>query len=219
MVYLSKYENDGSGRDTYVNHADAHWMNPLPAGTFMKSTSMVDRAMSSTAGKTFYPADTIDPLASRRPPGRVLYGQSRYGTTVLRSMRGEPGRGDEDGGGEMQDGSGTAEGSSPSTFDPEQTALDKITDDVPNPERRLRQPGHANTGLDPTGGSTFNGIKDPWAAPRQVDNTLLRIAPTYESTCHYGLRTGRFYNEDEAPSHENTLPEKGVNWGKSRYYP
>ncbi|KPI88863.1 hypothetical protein ABL78_2057 [Leptomonas seymouri] len=104
-------------------------------------------------------------------------------------------------------------------FDGEATALAHVPYDVSQPEQRLRQPGHATVGLEGTnGGSTYNGIKAEWQAPNAVDNTLLRLLPTYESTCHYHLRTGRFYTEDAAPEPLPTLPDKGVTWGKSRYY-
>lgn len=212
------YENDGSGRDTFINHAGAYWMNPLPAGTFFKSVGGHPKRMHDATTTTFTatgPAATaamvfLDDASAY--PGHSLFGKSRYGTTVL--VAGQPGI----------DGNATASSSLPDHntgdsdgFDPHATALEHLPFDVSNPEQRLWQPGHATTGLDPTGGSTFNGVADPWTAPKAVDNTLLRLAPIYESTCHYGLRTGRFYTEDMAPPHEMTLPDKGATWGKSRY--
>lgn len=212
MGYIPKYENDGSGRDTYVNHAGAYWLNPLPGGTYYKS--------KHSAAPEFPHADAIDPLGGERAPHRVLYNQSRYGTTV--KQRSE----DDDYLNSLEDpqrrlsatGSPNGPGIDAVGFDPLMVALEELPYDVPRPEQRLRQPGHAVTGTEPTDGVTFNGIKDPWAEPNQVDNTLLRLEPTYESTCHYGLRTGKFYCDDMAPAHSNKLPEKGINWGKSRYF-
>lgn len=37
MSYIPKYENDGSGRDTFINYAGAYWLNPLPGGRYYKS--------------------------------------------------------------------------------------------------------------------------------------------------------------------------------------
>ncbi|KAK7200944.1 hypothetical protein NESM_000153400 [Novymonas esmeraldas] len=214
--YRSFYENDGSGRDTFVNHAGAYWMNPLPAGTFFKSRADPARPSSGPMESgTSLVMDEDTPF-----PGRTLFGKSRYGTTVLAADQAGTLLGasaDAASGGAA--GMGGTSGADGQVFDGEATALEHISFDVSHPERRLRQPGHATTGLDGTGGgSTFNGIQDPWTAPRAVDNTLLRLAPGYESTCHYHLRTGRFYTEDTAPPHEMTLPDKGVTWGKSRYY-
>lgn len=212
MGYIPKYENDGTGRDTYVNHSNAYWVNPMPGGTYYKS--------KQNNIPQFPHANAIDPLAGERAPHRVLYNQSRYGTTVKQREEGDD---------YLQSleeqrrlsGSGAADGNpgiDAVGFDPEMEALTELPYDVPRPELRLRQPGHAITGTEPTDGVTFNGIKDPWSEPKQVGNTLLRIEPTYESTCHYGLRTGKFYCDDMAPAHSNKLPDKGINWGKSRYF-
>lgn len=38
MVYASLYQNDGSGRDTFINGAGAFWLNPVPHGSFKTST-------------------------------------------------------------------------------------------------------------------------------------------------------------------------------------
>lgn len=221
MTAVPSYENDGSGRDTYINHAGAFWLNPLPGGTYHKSLRADRPPAGSLSGgavstRDVILAESIDPFASVRPPGRELFGQSRYGTTVLQGGTGNSG--------ESRDGNGrtaadsvpaAAQDSEAAPFDPEATALATIPDDVANPERRLMTPGHSTTGLEGTGGaSTFTGTKDPWAAPNQVDNTLLRIRPTYESTCHFGLRTGRFYVPDEAPAPEATILDKS----KTRYY-
>eukprot|EP00796_Vickermania_ingenoplastis_P008296 gene8296-5813_t len=212
MGYIPKYENDGSGRDTYVNHSGAAYVNPMPGGTFYKS--------KQSNNNKFPNENTIDPLAAERAPHRALYNQSRYGTTVKQREEGDDylnSLGDQ----RRLSASGTpadAKGVDAVGFDPEMVALTELPYDVPRPEQRLRQPGHAVTGTDPTGGVTFNGIKDPWTEPKQVDNTLLRIEPTYESTCHYGLRTGKFYCDDMAQPHSNKLPDKGLNWGKSRYF-
>ncbi|KEG13128.1 hypothetical protein DQ04_01201140 [Trypanosoma grayi] len=81
--------------------------------------------------------------------------------------------------------------------------------DTANPERRILHPGNHTERIPPTGGSEYNGtVTEPWAAPKAVDNTYLRMAPLYESTTHYQLRTGRHYTEDEAPPHGMTLPLK-----------
>ncbi|KPA85391.1 putative mitochondrial hypothetical protein [Leptomonas pyrrhocoris] len=254
------YSNDGTGRDTYVNYANAYWMNPLPAGTFFKSTPDV-------AGNDAPNGSTLVMGDGSAYPGRTLFGKSRYGTTVLAAGqpgltqgggadaagsadadaamratgRGGSGEGDFDGhattdlegtngGSANKDAAGSADadatmrttgtgGSGDGDFDGEATALAHVPYDVSQPEQRLWQPGHSTVGLEGTnGGSTYNGVKPEWTAPRAVDNTLLRLAPTYESTCHYQLRTGRFYTDDVAPPHECTLPDKGVSWGKSRYY-
>lgn len=245
--YRSFYENDGSGRDTFVNYAGAYWMNPLPAGTFFKSHLTV---ASGTAGAAASAAPTENGTSlvmdeSTPYPGRTLFGKSRYGTTVLDASQaaalGATGSAAGGHGGLQSGQSANLDGTAGSSagagsagglgatsggvgadgqgFDGEATALEHIAPGVPRPEQRLRQPGHASTGLEGTdGGSTFNGVKEPWTAPNAVDSTLLRLAPGYESTCHYHLRTGRFYTEDSAPPHEMTLPDKGVTWGKSRYY-
>ncbi|KAG5498278.1 hypothetical protein JIQ42_03084 [Leishmania sp. Namibia] len=222
--YRSFYENDGSGRDTFVNYAGAYWMNPLPAGTFLKSRPSAAQPSAPTENGTSLVMDDSIPHL-----GQTLFGKSRYGTNIIAA----------DQAGLLGDAAGSVCGPSASMgntsgsihcgvagtgadgqgFDGEATALKHVSFDVSHPERRLRQPGHATTGLEGTGGgSTFNGVKEPWKAPNAVDTTLLRLAPTYESTCHYHLRTGRFYTEDAAPPHEMTLPDKGVTWGKSRYY-
>lgn len=204
------YANDGSGRDTFVNYAGAYWMNPLPAGIFFKSVPDAPGSATQKGG-------TMEFGDSNAHTGRSLFGKSRYGTTVLAA----------DQAGLATTGSSVAaaaresgeSGEGEEGFNGEATALSHTPFDVSRPEQRLRQPGHATTGLEGTnGGSTYNGIKGEWVAPHAVDNTLLRLAPTYESTCHYQLRTGRFFAEDAAPPHESTLPDKGVTWGKSRYY-
>ncbi|KAG5474360.1 hypothetical protein LSCM1_03140 [Leishmania martiniquensis] len=222
--YKSFYENDGSGRDTFVNYAGAYWMNPLPAGTFLKSRPGAVQPSAPTENGTSLVMDDSIPL-----PGRTLFGKSRYGTTIIAADQAAM-LGDADGSPSGPSaGKGGISGSMASDvacagadgqgFDGEATAVAHIPFDVSQPELRLRQPGHAITGLEGTdGGSTYNGVKESWKAPNAVDNTLLRLAPTYESTCHYHLRTGRFYTEDAAPPHVMTLPEKGVTWGKSRYY-
>ncbi|CBZ28488.1 conserved hypothetical protein [Leishmania mexicana MHOM/GT/2001/U1103] len=222
--YKSFYENDGSGRDTFVNYAGAYWMNPLPAGTFFKSRGLLTQPSVPTEYGTSLVMDDSTPF-----PGRTLFGKSRYGTTILAADQAaavDPTAGSQSG---HSAGMGSTSGSTANRvagtdadapdFDGEATALEHISFDVSNPERRLRQPGHATTGLEGTGGgSTYNGVKEPWTAPNAVDSTLLRLAPAYESTCHYHLRTGLFYTEDAAPPHEMTLPDKGVTWGRSRYY-
>jgi hypothetical protein len=210
------YANDGTGRDTFVNYAGAYWMNPLPAGVFFKSTpDVIGNALQGSHGTVVIGDDSAF-------PGRTLFGKSRYGTTVLAA----------DQAGLTQDGlAGSPDGSAAATderqtpregegdFDGEGTALAHVPYDVSQPEQRLRQPGHATTGLEGTdGGSTYTGLKGEWTAPNAVDNTLLRLAPTYESTCHHHLRTGRFYTDDAAPAPLATLPDKGVTWGRSRYY-
>lgn len=208
------YANDGTGRDTFVNYAGAYWMNPLPAGTFFKSTP--DTAGGAAQGGSA--AITSDGPAY---PGSTLFGKSRYGTTVLAANQaGLTQNGCADSVGRSSAAGGSArEMAGNNDFDGEATALAHVPYDVSQPEQRLRQPGHATTGLDGTnGGSTYTGTAEAWKAPKAVDNTLLRLAPTYESTCHYHLRTGRFYTDDAAPPHESTLPDKGVTWGKSRYY-
>ncbi|GET90039.1 hypothetical protein, conserved [Leishmania tarentolae] len=222
--YKSFYENDGSGRDTFINYAGAYWMNPLPAGTFLKSREHPSQQRTPTENGTSLVMDESIPF-----PGRTLFGKSRYGTTILAADQAAA----LDATADSKSGHCAGMGSTSSStanrmagmdadgqgFDGEATALEHISFDVSQPERRLWQPGHATTGLEGTGGgSTYNGVKDPWTAPNAVDSTLLRLAPAYESTCHYQLRTGRFYTEDAAPPHEMTLPDKGVTWGKSRYY-
>ncbi|CAJ1028677.1 hypothetical protein, conserved [Leishmania lindenbergi] len=222
--YKSFYENDGSGRDTFINYAGAYWMNPLPAGTFFKSRVHLAQPGALTENGTSLMMDDSTPY-----PGRTLFGKSRYGTTVLAADQAAAlGTTDDSQSGHSAvigstagpTASGVAgAGAHGQSFDGEATALEHISFDVSHPERRLWQPGHATTGLEGTGGgSTYNGIKEPWAAPNAMDNTLLRLAPGYESTCHYHLRTGRFYTEDAAPPHEMTLPDKGVTWGRSRYF-
>ncbi|KAG5500444.1 hypothetical protein JKF63_03537 [Porcisia hertigi] len=216
------YENDGSGRDTFVNHAGAYWLNPLPAGTFLKSNA-ADVTLPPDNATSLVMDDNVPYL------GRTLFGKSRYGTTLLPADQAaaldaaaDSQRGPASGMGSTSgfNGSGVAgEGADGQGFDGDATALERVPFDVSQPERRLWQPGHATTGLDGTGGgSTYNGVMEPWKAPTAVDSTLLRLAPLYESSCHYQLRTGRFYTEDAAPPHEMTLPDKGVTWGKSRYY-
>lgn len=248
MVYTPAYQNDGSGRDTFINHAGAYWLNPLPGGTYHKSLHVPPPGTARTAASGVF-ADSIDPFASQRPSAQSVMGKSRYGTTILPAgtlgITADASEGaaahthphptnssdpDQTNGhqhlhrdgtaapamGTSGYGSGSAGGEGV-TFDAEATAVEKLPYDVPCPEQRLSHPGHAQTGLEATGGSTYSGHPGPWTAPREVDSTLLRIAPGYESTCHYGLRTGRFYTEDQAPPNDGTLPEKGVNWGKSRY--
>ncbi|EPY25225.1 hypothetical protein STCU_00358 [Strigomonas culicis] len=207
---LPIYHNDGTGRDTFINYAGAYWSNPLPGGTYYRSTQLVYPAEPKWDGElldeTNTNATSLSLLQSQHP-GQQLFGKSRYGTTVLRSER-------------IEDGAGAEGVDGGDRFDAEATALERVPNDVADPERRLDHPGHAHEGIEGTGGgSTYNGVKDPWTEPKAVDNTLLRLAPTYESTTHHSLRTGMHYNEDQAPPHENTLPEKGTNWGKSRYYP
>lgn len=196
MVVVPSYENDGSGRDTFVNGAGAYWLNPLPGGTYHKSLRGSRGSASAASTRDVVVGESIDPFASVRPPGRELFGQSRYGTTVLQA-------------GAAASGEGAPASADAAAFDPEATALSAIPEDVANPERRLMHPGHATTGLDGTNGaSTYTGNTDPWSPPQQVDNTLLRVRPTYESTCHFGLRTGRYYVPDEAPAPEATMLDK-----------
>lgn len=193
MGFIPQYQNDGSGRDTYVNHVGSHWINPLPGGIYYKSKECIT--------PQFPHPQSIDPLAGERAPHRVLFNESRYGTTVHQR---EPGDEYED---KLE---------KQPLLDCASLALEELPYDVPRPELRLSHPGHAQTGLEGTDGVTFNGVKDPWSEPKMLDHTLVRIPPTYESTCHYGLRTGRFYVDDMAPAHNNTLP--GMHVPKKRYY-
>lgn len=223
MSFIPAYHNDGTGRDTYINYAGSSWTNPLPGGLFYKSNgNYFGEDGGDEAEGTFSDSTTY--------PGKTLFGKSRYGTTVKQSAGRLPDAA-ADGAGGPADGldgktrglglgtTGTPGADGGENFDPEATALNEVPVDTANPEQRMRQPGHTLNPVDATGGSTYNGVADPWVPPNQVDNTLMRLEPTWESTCHYGLRTGRFYTDDQAPAHENTLPEKGVNWNKSRYYP
>lgn len=214
MTSIPRYHNDGSGRDSYINHAGASWMNPLPGGTYHKS----QRAHGATTRDAML-AESIDPFASMRPPGGELFGKSRYGTTVIQGGANADGTYDRVIGGTHGFAGPTADrppgNDLGEPFDPEATALDVIPYDVANPERRLLTPGHATTGPEvPGGDATFTGTGDPWAAPKQVDNTLLRLRPTYESTCHYGLRTGKVYVPADAPPPEVTM----LDMTKTRYY-
>lgn len=213
------YGNDGTGRDTFVNYAGAYWMNPLPAGMFFKSTPDVANGAAAGSGSGSGVRDATVVMGDGSAyPGRTLFGKSRYGTTVLAADQAGLGLDGTDSSAAPAGQQQTSRGDV-GDFDGEGTALAHVPYDVAQPEQRLRQPGHATVGLDGTnGGSTYNGLKDGWTAPNAVDNTLLRLAPTYESTCHHHLRTGRFYTDDAAPAHESTLPDKGVTWGKSRYY-
>lgn len=193
MGFIPKYQHDGTGRDTYVNHAGSFWLNPLPGGVYFQSKKCIT--------PQFPNPQSIDPLAAERAPHRVLFGQSRYGTTVHER---KPGDNYEE------------EVEKQPLPDCPSLALEELPYDVPRPELRLRHPGHAQTGIDGTDGVTFNGVKDAWSEPRMLDATLLRIQPIYESTCHYGLRTGRFYVDDMAPEHNNVLP--GMNATTNKYY-
>ncbi|CAD2218919.1 hypothetical protein AGDE_02545 [Angomonas deanei] len=215
---LPKYHNDGTGRDTFINHAGTYWTNPMPGGEFYTS---VDNKFEPKEEDGF---DATRSVGQQRHPARTLYGKSRYGTTVLKStdkVEGDAKDGDPNALTDSNGGNGPVvlASSEGAPFDPEATALDTIPNQIPNPEQRLNHPGHAREVPPETGGSNYTGTPEPWTAPKAVDNTLLRLAPTYESSTHHALRTGQHYNEDEAPPHENTLPEKGTNWGKSRYYP
>lgn len=204
MGVIPKYENDGSGRDTYVNHQGASYLNPMPGGSYYRSRPGKDINGFEDSSKEI--------LGGKRDQKRVLFNQSRYGTTVKQRAEGDHYID------ELEKQPLCAGEMSAVRFDPESLALDQLPYHVPRPEDRLKHPGHAQTGTEGTGGVTFTGTKDPWSEPNQLSNTLTRIEPTYESTCHYGLRTGKFYCDDMAPAHSNKLPDKGSNWGKSRYF-
>ncbi|CCW62358.1 unnamed protein product [Phytomonas sp. EM1] len=239
MAFNRTYENDGSGRDTFVNHAGAYWLNPLPQGVFFRSVTPPPQGGTASGPL----ASLLDAFGTHPNPGKALYGRSRYGTTVLNAPAkgvGGPGMGlsGPEGGpssGRTSPGepAGLASPGAPSglarharsrdgeTWDPDDLAIRRALEEVPDEARRLRVPGHATTLPDLAAAgveSRFGGTPGPWEAPRAVDLTLVRVAPTYESTCHYGLRTGRYYTADQAPPHAKTLPGVGLPWGKSRSY-
>ncbi|KAF8299814.1 hypothetical protein TcYC6_0063890 [Trypanosoma cruzi] len=93
------------------------------------------------------------------------------------------------------------------SYSSEAVVREKLPLDTANPERRILHPGNHTIRVTPTGGTAYNGtVGESWTAPRAVDGTYLRLAPLYESTTHYQLRTGLYYTEDEAPAHGMTLP-------------
>ncbi|EKF28734.1 hypothetical protein MOQ_007509 [Trypanosoma cruzi marinkellei] len=93
-------------------------------------------------------------------------------------------------------------------YSSEAMVREKLPLDTANPERRIVHPGNHTIRIPPTGGSAYNGtVGESWTTPRAADGTYLRLAPLYESTTHYQLRTGLYYTEDEAPAHGMTLPK------------
>ncbi|CCD11771.1 unnamed protein product [Trypanosoma congolense IL3000] len=95
------------------------------------------------------------------------------------------------------------------TYSAEQLINQEIPLTTAYPERRIVHPGNHEERIPPTGGSEYNGtVTEPWKEPKSEANTYLRLMPTYESTTHYQLRTGRYYTEDQAPPHGMKLPLK-----------
>ncbi|RNE98515.1 uncharacterized protein Tco025E_09208 [Trypanosoma conorhini] len=247
MAFVPASQTAGEGRDVFINHGGAYWLNPVPHGTFRS------RSACTTTGAT----DSVDPFGNAKRPDRPnLFGRSRYRAahngpsaaeegTGADCAAGAVGGGGHSGGGardvdaagacpEMRansrddvdphgpsalsaappmDARGAA-GSAAATgekapYSTEAVVRGKLPLDTANPERRSMHPGNHTVRIPPTGGSAYNGtVAEPWAVPRAVDNTYLRLAPLYESTTQYQLRTGRYYTEDEAPAHGMTLPPK-----------
>ncbi|ESL11753.1 hypothetical protein TRSC58_00489 [Trypanosoma rangeli SC58] len=247
MEFVPASQTASEGRDVFINHRGAYWLNPVPHGTFRSRSACI------TMGAT----DSIDPFGNPKRPDRPnLFGKSRYGTAhngpnaaqELTNTDYAPeavgGGGHSGGGARGVDASGvcpemhTNDGDDVDPQDP--SALSAVPptdarddagsavitgDKVPysadtvireklplgtaNPERRVMHPGNHTARIPPTGGSAYSGtVSESWTAPRAVNNTYLRLAPLYESTTQYQLRTGRYYTEDDAPAHDMGLPPK-----------
>ncbi|CCW68693.1 unnamed protein product [Phytomonas sp. Hart1] len=195
MAINRSYENDGSGRDTYINHAGAYWMNPLPKARFLQSLS----APNGVQPVTFHDSFGCEPK-----PGRELYGRSRFGLDPLVLPK-------QDLALPKQDFSLPKKNLAHPKLD---GGLPRQDVSLPRLERVFARTDRTADGVE----ANFGGTKGPWEAPKGANLTLVRIAPSYESTCHHGLRTGRFYTDDQAPPHGNKLPEKGLRWGRSKYF-
>ncbi|KAH9583999.1 hypothetical protein LSM04_005327 [Trypanosoma melophagium] len=217
-------------REAFINYGGAYWLNPVPRGvshfrttcTKMKASDAVDPFgnpkqpdMPDLFGKSRY--GTTDTRLQAAPDGTVDANAAAAG-----------GEGDAKGTGEggptgklnpsVLRGSGAHDSSAAVSgvpngnkepYSTEDLVREKLPLDTADPERRLLHPGNNAERIPLTGGSEYNGtVNLTWTAPKAVDNTYLRLAPLYESTTHYQLRTGLFYTEDEAPPHEMTLPLK-----------
>ncbi|ORC89785.1 uncharacterized protein TM35_000113190 [Trypanosoma theileri] len=217
--------DDDDAREAFINYGGAYWMNPVPRGVSRFRTTCT----------TMKASDAVDPFGNPKQPDMPdLFGKSRYTATGTRlraaqddtvdahvasaGVEGDAKSSGEGGPNGEPDSSvllgGTAAISAAPNGDKEPYSTEdmvreKLPLDTANPERRLLHPGNNTERIPPTGGSEYNGtVNLTWTAPKAVDNTYLRLAPLYESTTHYQLRTGPFYTEDEAPPHEMTLPLK-----------
>lgn len=284
---MSKYINDGTGRDTFINNAGATWFNPLPTCMFSKFATCRNNRYFGQPDE-----NSIDPFASQRPRGAALWNKSRFGVSLpphdwhssheLVAMKDvsyatavpgtqqpslAPQRGSQDGEASSDslsirrlsdtarklaashDGettncvtaftcktsassctAGTERNTDSVThtvqssrgdcdaFDPVATAVAVQRVDVPCPERRLYHPGHAATLVSAKNNSTYTPTKNAWGVMAVDSGRLPNIIPTMESTCHYSMRTGMFYNPLDAPPFEPTVSHNTLLEKHSRYY-
>ncbi|KAH8618518.1 hypothetical protein ERJ75_000268500 [Trypanosoma vivax] len=216
MTFIPASQTASAGREVFINHGGAYWLNPVPAdASRLRSLRTVVRS-----------SDLIDPFGRpKRNDVPELYGKSRYtfnaAGTAGEPLAGETGDTVSENKKESTEGTALGDLQSPvevnaahcgtenNTYSSGELICEKLPLVTARPERRLLHPGNQAERIPPTGGSEYNGtVTLPWSAPRAMGDTYIRQAPTYESTTHYQLRTGRYYTEDAAPPHGMTLPTK-----------
>ncbi|KAH8609669.1 hypothetical protein ERJ75_001178500 [Trypanosoma vivax] len=201
MTFIPASQTASAGREVFINHGGAYWLNPVPAdASRLRSLRTVVRS-----------SDLIDPFGRpKRNDVPELYGKSRYtfnaAGTAGEPLAGETGDTVSENKKESTEGTALGDLQSPvevnaahcgtenNTYSSGELICEKLPLVTARPERRLLHPGNQAERIPPTGGSEYNGTgrsrgrrQERWATHISGRRQLTRVQLT--TSCEPGVTT------------------------------